>query len=68
MAISSSEPSDGGVEGVEELEDIDHAQVNEDLERSPEEKRNREQSVTSDETGTNERQEERPRADTRPPA
>ena len=50
------------------VEDLDPAQMQADLERSPEEKRNREQSAASDETAVNERQEERPRADTRPPA
>lgn len=50
------------------LEDLDPVQMEDDLERSPEEKRNREQTVTSSETAVNERQEERPRADTQPPA
>ena len=68
MVISQPEPTDGGLDNVEDVEDIDHSQVEEDAERSPEEKRNREQSVTGAETGVNERQEEQPRADTRPPA
>ena len=67
MATSPPDHNDG-LEGVEDLEGIVHAQVEEDAERSPEEKRNREQSVTGSETAVNERQQERPRADTRPPA
>jgi hypothetical protein len=42
------------------VENLDSAQMQADLERSPEEKRNREQSAASDETAVNERQEERP--------
>lgn len=68
MVISHPEPDNGGVERAEELEDIDHSQVEEDLERSPEEKRNREQNVTGRDIGVNERQHDKPRADTRPPA
>lgn len=68
MVISQPEPTDGGLDNVEDVEDIDQSQVEEDAERGPEEKRNREQSVAGAETGVNERQEEQPRADTRPPA
>jgi hypothetical protein len=68
MVHQHPEPNQGGLEGVEALEDIDHSQVQEDLERSPAEKRNREQSVTGDDVGMTERQHDKPRADTRPPA
>ena len=68
MVHQHQEPDPGALEGVEELEDIDRSQVEEDIERSPEEKRNREQSVTGDDVGMNERQHDKPRADTRPPA
>jgi hypothetical protein len=61
----STPPPESAADGVE---DLDPAQMQEDLERSPEEKRNREQSVAVEETAVNERQEKRPRADTRPPA
>jgi hypothetical protein len=54
--------------GADGLEDLEAPQMEEDLQRSPEEKRNREQLATSDETAVNERGEERPRADTVPPA
>jgi hypothetical protein len=50
------------------IEDIDPVQMEQDLQRDPEEKQNREQLSTSDETAVNERGEERPRADTVPPA
>lgn len=50
------------------IEDLEPAQMKEDLQRDPDEKRNREQAATSEETAVNERGEERPRADTVPPA
>ena len=50
------------------IEDMDPVQMEEDLQRDPEEKDNREQLSTSDEKAVNERGEERPRADTVPPA
>lgn len=50
------------------IEDIDPVQMEQDLQRDPEDKQNREQLSTSDETAVNERGEERPRADTVPPA
>jgi hypothetical protein len=54
--------------GADGLEDLEGPQMEEDLQRDSEEKRNREQLATSDETAVNERGEERPRADTVPPA
>jgi len=62
MSTSPLEPDATNVENIES------AQMQDDLSRSPNEKQNREQSAVSDETAVNERGEERPRADTVPPA
>ena len=62
MDISTPESDADG------LEDLEAPQMKDDLEREPEEQRNREQMTTSEETAVNERGEERPRADTIPPA